>query len=139
VFDVEEEEVLHATLEVVEGPHVALLASELIVAHQGRCYHLHLSPWCGTSTHPCASLQMRYPCRSHLRNQFLQHFGRDLLEGHLLDAKVVLVLEEEEEAGDALLVNLDCLLEMMTCDDSVNSVADHRSCRSRSYASRVAQ
>jgi hypothetical protein len=136
---VDEEEVLHATLEVVEGPHVALLASELIVARQGRCYHLHSSPWCGTSTHPCALLQMRYPCRSRLRNQFLQHFGRDLSEGHLLDAKVVLVLVEEEEADDALLVNLDCLLEMMICDDLVNSVADHQNCHSRSCASRAAQ
>jgi hypothetical protein len=89
--------------------------------------------------HPCASLRLRYPCRSRLRNQFLQHFGPDLSEEHLLDAKVVLVLVVEEEADDALLVNLDCLLEMMICDDSVNSVADHRSCHSRSCASRVAQ
>jgi hypothetical protein len=82
---------------------------------------------------------MRYPCRSHLRNQFLQHFGQDLLKGHLLDAKVVLVLVEEEEADDALLVNSDCLLERMTYGDSVNYVADHRNCHSRSCASRVAQ
>lgn len=82
---------------------------------------------------------MRYPYHGRPHNRSLPQFGPGLLEGHLLDEKVVLVLVAVEEADDALSVNLGCQLEMRTCDGLVNYVADHQSCHSTSCASRVAQ